>query len=221
MNTFLLHIETATKVCSVCISENGVPLSTAEIIDEGYVHGEMLTVLIEKALEQAKFPISSISGVSISAGPGSYTGLRIGLSTAKGLCFALGIPLIGLSTLEILANGIQHETNHANIVSMIDARRMEAFTQVFRSDLTPISEVAATIIDETTFDEFRPLVYVGDAAEKVTSLWTDSKKIKKELILSASLQAPMAFERYLNNEFEDLAYFAPNYFKEFMVGQKG
>ncbi len=220
MKTYLLHLETATKSCSVAVSVNGQLVQLIESLDEGYSHGEKLTLYIEEALNKANIEPSDLSAVSISSGPGSYTGLRIGTSTAKGICFALNIPFIAIDSLRCIALAAHEKYPNTNILSMIDARRMEAFTQVYDEDLHPLTEITATILEETTFQAFEPLVVIGDAAAKTAELWQNRNlTIDTTNFSSAKGQIMEAYNKFLAKDFVDLAYFEPFYLKDFVVNK--
>lgn len=220
MDTYILHLETATKSCSVAVSVNGHLVQLVESVDEAYSHGEKLTLYIEEALKKAAIQPSDLSAVSISSGPGSYTGLRIGTSTAKGICFALNIPFIAIDSLRCIALTAHEKYSTSNILTMIDARRMEAFTQVFDKNLHALSEITATILDETTFQAFEPLVVIGDAAAKVEELWQNrAVTIDTTIFSSAKGQVMEAYTKFLAKNFVDLAYFEPFYLKDFVVNK--
>ena len=219
MSQFLLHIETCTKMCSVALSENGKLLDCIENDSDNYIHGEYLTVFIEDILAKNKLLPNQLVGVSFSAGPGSYTGLRIGLSVAKGLCFALSIPLISVSTLKVLASLGKEKYPNSTLVPMLDARRNEVYCEIFDAELKSIKPLSADILDETSYQNFDPFVYFGDGAEKMSSQWEHRKiTFDATIKLSAVGQVAMAYEKFKQNEFEDVAYFTPLYLKEFVTG---
>src|SRR5690554_4236272 len=167
----LLHIETSTKNCSVAFSRNGEILCLCEEYDEQYGHSEKLHQFINWALEGAEIELKDLDGVCVSKGPGSFTGLRIGVSAAKGFCYGLEIPLLSLNSLEILAQ-TQINQNYDLIISMIDARRMEVYTAIFDGKGNQISEIEAKILDENSFMEFvdKKVVFVGDGVKKSKSV---------------------------------------------------
>jgi tRNA threonylcarbamoyladenosine biosynthesis protein TsaB len=212
----ILHIETATKVCSVALSLNGEMVQIQEFKDEGYSHGEQLTVLIQKALDLQGITAPDLSAVSVSAGPGSYTGLRIGVSTAKGLCYALKIPLISIDTLQAMAEVARIVYPTTNLCPMIDARRMEVFSLITNFDAEILKPVSADVMDENSYSEFEPFVCFGDGAQKMEELW-ENRNIDFDLELepSAKGQIAIAYQKFLKQEFEDVAYFEPAYLKEF------
>ena len=164
----ILNIETATKNCSVSLAEAGSILTIKEQNDGKYSHGENLHIFIEKVIKEAGKNFSDLDAIAVSKGPGSYTGLRIGVSTAKGLCFSLDKPLISVLTLEALANAIVGEKD-ALIIPLLDARRMEVYSAVFNSSYQQIRETQAEIIDENSFADYLvqgKVYFLGDGAEK-------------------------------------------------------
>jgi tRNA threonylcarbamoyladenosine biosynthesis protein TsaB len=212
----ILHIETATKVCSVALSLNGEIIQLQEFKDEGYSHGEQLTVLIRKVLDLQGITTQNLSAVSVSAGPGSYTGLRIGVSTAKGLCYALNIPLISVDTLQSMAEVGRIVYPFSNLCPMIDARRMEVFSLITNFEAEILKPVSADVLDENSYLDFEPFVCFGDGAKKMEELWAN-RNIEFDLDLepSAKGQIAIAYQKFLKQEFEDVAYFEPAYLKEF------
>jgi tRNA threonylcarbamoyladenosine biosynthesis protein TsaB len=219
MNHFLLHIETCTKMCSVALSKNGQLLDCIENDAENFIHGEYLTVFIEEILAKNNLLPNQLAAVSFSSGPGSYTGLRIGLSTAKGLCFALSIPLISVSTLKVLAFIGKQQHPNSTLVPMLDARRNEVYCEIFNSSFNTIKPLSADILDETSYDNFEPFVYFGDGAEKMSNQWgIRNATFDSSIHLSAKGQVDMAYEKFNQKEFEDVAYFTPFYLKEFLAG---
>lgn len=213
---YLLHIETATKVCSVALSKEGKLVQLQEIADDQYSHGEQLTLLIQKVIDQEGIKISDLNAVSVSAGPGSYTGLRIGVSTAKGLCYALSIPLISIDTLTSMAQDESLKDGNKTICSMIDARRMEVFSALFNSEGECIKLASPDVLDESTYSEYEPFICIGDGAEKTKELWKNrSIEYKDSFQISAKTQIELAYNKYQAQEFEDVAYFEPNYIKAF------
>lgn len=214
--TYILHIETATKVCSVALSGNGELTQIREFKDDGYSHGEQLTLLIQQVLELQGITAENLSAVSVSAGPGSYTGLRIGVSTAKGLCYALAIPLIAIDTLESMAEVARIAYPDSNLCPMIDARRMEVFSLITNFESDVLKPVSADILDENSYTDFEPFVCFGDGAPKMEELWNDRDILFDfDLEPSAKGQIHAAYQKFLKQEFEDVAYFEPAYLKEF------
>jgi tRNA threonylcarbamoyladenosine biosynthesis protein TsaB len=216
--TYILNIETSTKNCSVTIAKNGVTVICNEIAEEGYSHAERLHVFIEAILKEAGIAYKDLSAIAVSQGPGSYTGLRIGVSAAKGLCYALGIPLIAVDTLQILA--AQASVFDGLIIPMIDARRMEVYSAIFTPELKNKRETRAEIITENSFEELEGAVYfVGDCAEKGQTVLTKQNFTFLEEIKypSANEMSALSFEKYKISDTVDVAYFEPFYLKDFMV----
>ena len=143
---YILHIETSTKVCSVALSKNGTVVQLKEINEDGYVHGEMITLFIQDVIALEQIKMNQLSAVSIASGPGSYTGLRIGVSTAKGLCYALGIPLISIDSLVCLQQIAQQKYPNQSVLAMIDARRMEVFSTLFDGQGNIIKQLSADVL---------------------------------------------------------------------------
>lgn len=215
---YILNIETSTKNCSVSIAQNGENIAIKEMANEGYSHAELLHVFIEKLLQENGLKTKDLHAIAVSQGPGSYTGLRIGVSAAKGLCFAADIPLIAVETLTVLAHQVHVE--NGLIIPMIDARRMEVYSAIFNSKLEKTRGVEAQILDEDTFSELNETIYIlGDCQEKIKTVLTDKKFVFLEdsIFPSAKEMAALSFEKYKNNDFVDVAYFEPYYLKDFMV----
>jgi len=215
--TYILNIETATKNCSVSLAKNGETILYKEIAEQGYSHAEKLHVFIEEIVKEANVNFSEIKAVAVSKGPGSYTGLRIGVSAAKGLCYALQIPLISIDTMQVLA---KKAVVDGLIVPMIDARRMEVYSAIFDKNYNKIKDVEAEILTENSYQDFDQTVYfVGDCQEKCqTVLVKDNFKFLPEIIFpSANEMSVLSFEKFQNNDFEDVAYFEPFYLKDFML----
>jgi tRNA threonylcarbamoyladenosine biosynthesis protein TsaB len=215
MSVFLLHLETSTPICSVALSKNGQLLGHLDQIGDGFIHGESLTLMIEALLAEQKVTLSMLQAISYSAGPGSYTGLRIGLSTAKGLCFALQIPLIAIPTHQsLLQIGLEIlGPQNANIVTMLDARRMEVYFEAFDQNGASKTPLCCQIIEAHTLDPYMPCVVIGDANEKVAALIQDSQIQYLNTPLSAKYQSKIAFDFYQEGKFEDTAYCSPIYLK--------
>lgn len=211
----ILHIETATKICSVALSKNGKLIALKEDDGKSFTHSEHLTFFIQSLLNENKITFQDLEAISVTSGPGSYTGLRIGVSTAKGLCYALNIPLISVDSLTSLS----HLTNqiNQNICTVIDARRMEVFGAIFSKDKSIIKPISADIITADSYKDFEPFIVIGDGSEKLMDLWKGRKNITFDLSInsSASGQILEANKKFKNNNFEDLAYFEPFYLKDF------
>ncbi len=215
---YILNIETATKNCSVAIAQDGITIASQEIATENYSHAEKLHVFIESVIAKAKISFKDLSGIAVSQGPGSYTGLRIGVSAAKGFCFALKIPLIALDTLRVLAE--QVAVDSGIIVPMLDARRMEVYSAIFNADRQMIRDVQPEIITSESFLNFNDPIYIlGDCQEKLQPILQRSNFIfMPELVFpSAKDMGKLSYEKYKTSAFEDLAYFEPRYLKEFLI----
>lgn len=215
---YILNIETATKNCSVSIAKDGETLICKEIAEQGYSHAEKLHVFISEALEAIQLKFSDLTAIAVSQGPGSYTGLRIGVSAAKGLCYALTIPLIAVDTLEILASAISVED--AVVVPMIDARRMEVYSAIFSSDKSKIRDTKAEIITEASFSEISETIhFVGDGALKCQEILSSDKFVYHPEIIfpSARQMSILSFEKHKKSDTVDVAYFEPFYLKDFLV----
>ncbi|WP_396174190.1 tRNA (adenosine(37)-N6)-threonylcarbamoyltransferase complex dimerization subunit type 1 TsaB [Flavobacterium sp.] len=216
--TYILNIETATKNCSVSLAKDGQTILCKEIAEQGYSHAERLHVFIEEILKKTKVKIQELHAVAVSKGPGSYTGLRIGVSTAKGLCYALGIPLIALDTLQVLAH--QVSVDNGIIVPMLDARRMEVYSAIFDKNHDNIKAVQAEVLTEDSYSEFTETLYfIGDCQEKCQTVLTQPnfKFIPEIVFPSASQMSQLSYEKFNQNDFEDVAYFEPFYLKDFLV----
>ncbi len=216
--TFILHLETSTKVCSVALSKNGELCALEEMEEDGYSHGENLTIFVERVLAKAGVSVKDLNAISLTSGPGSYTGLRIGVATAKGLCYALKIPLIAVDSLTALAAQVDSKLTKCTV---IDARRMEVYNCFFDSNGKKLKEISADIIDAESYREFEPFVYFGDGAEKLREIWADRNcEINTKIKSSALGQVSITYQKFLNSEFEDVAYFEPFYLKDFIAGKK-
>lgn len=219
--TLILSIETSTRVCSVALHLDKRLLGVQESFADRS-HSKVLLDQVSGVLKQAGYELNQIDAVAVSKGPGSYTGLRIGVSTAKGLCFSLGKPLIGINTLEAMA----FEVNRNNISGyyvcpMLDARRMEVYCCMMDSDNLLVLPVQAMVLNEDSFNEFldhRPILFSGDGSEKCKELLKSSKNafFIENLYPSAKNIGFMAFDQYERSSFEDPAYFEPFYLKEFV-----
>lgn len=221
MNTYILHLETATKVCSVGLSLNGKLIGLKEMEEDGYSHGENLNCFIEDVLLETSIKIKDLSAISLASGPGSYTGLRIGAATAKGLCYALEIPLIAIDALTCLAEIAREKHPAGTLCPLIDARRMEVYNLLYDTNGKALKEISANIIDETSYSEFEPFIYFGDGAEKLQDIWADKNcAIDSTIRASASGQVKLAFQKFQENKFEDVAYWEPFYLKDFIAGKK-
>jgi len=222
MSPLLLFLETATEICSVALSkDNEIVASVCS--DKGNSHTEHLFSFIEGVLEKGKCKISEISGVVLSIGPGSYTGLRIGASVSKGICYALDVPLIGISTLQSIVFGAKQLSNkEQNILycPMIDARRMEVYTALFDSTGNAITEVETKIIDEHAFVSALKnniIYFCGNGMTKCQSVIQNKNARFIEKHLDASNMLIPALDKFNSKQFEDVAYFEPFYLKEYLA----
>jgi tRNA threonylcarbamoyladenosine biosynthesis protein TsaB len=218
--SYILNLETATKNCSVSLSKNGETISCKEIAEQGYSHAERLHVFIQTIVAEAGLSMTDLAAIAISQGPGSYTGLRIGVSAAKGLCYALQIPLIAIDTLTSLAHQVTF--SDGLIVPMIDARRMEVYSAIFNSNKEIIREVQAEVLTPESFATISDTIYfIGDSNEKAKSVLTESNFVFLEGIVypSANEMSVLSFQKFQKNDFVDVAYFEPYYLKDFMFAK--
>lgn len=216
--SFILNIETATKNCSVSIAKNGETILCKEIAEEGYSHAEKLHVFIEEVIAESGVSVQDLNAVAVSQGPGSYTGLRIGVSAAKGMCFALNIPLIAVDTLQTLAS--QVSISEGKIIPMLDARRMEVYSAVFNAKVEIERPIQAEIINEDSFADYTDTIYfVGDCADKCKAVLTKENFIFLEEIKypSAREMSKISYDKYQKSDIVDVAYFEPYYLKDFMM----
>lgn len=216
MSKYILHLETSTKVCSVALSLNGVLAELIESKDDAYAHGEKLTIFIENVLQKAGIQFSDLSAISMASGPGSYTGLRIGVSVAKGLCYALQIPLIAIDTLSSLNAVARIKYPLDSIACLLDARRMEVYSAIFSNAGELLKSISADVLTEESYAHFDNLVCIGDGAEKTKSMWQERQyRYDDEIHCSAIGQIQLAYSKFKSQEFEDVAYFEPFYLKDF------
>lgn len=219
---FILCIETATEVCSVALFNKNELLVLNEI-NEGNMHASALTGLIEKTLKEAGLTLNQLDAICVSKGPGSYTGLRVGVSTAKGLCFGLNIPLLAVNTLQSMAGVYMHQNpnNAQAICAMIDARRMEVYAAIYNSNLEEINPTQAIVIEEYSFEEQLnqgQIIFIGNGAAKCKSTITHANAVfVEEITCSALGLGKPAYQMFLENKFEDTAYFEPFYLKDFVA----
>jgi len=218
----ILLLETATTTCSVALAQNGSIIALKEV-NERNIHASHITLFIEEVMLTAEKKYSDLNAIAISKGPGSYTGLRIGVSTAKGLCYSLDIPLIGIDTIEAMASGLIGSfeiPDSALLIPMVDARRMEVYTGIYRKDLYVVEPVNAKIVDIDSFNEYRDqaLFLFGDGADKFKELFSHHSDINFiNVATSASHLNSLALKKFQNKEFENLAYFEPFYLKDFLL----
>jgi len=216
---YILNIETSTTNCSVSLSNQGETLVLKEDYGNGYSHAEKLHVYIEEVLKEAKINSEQLQAIAVSKGPGSYTGLRIGVSAAKGLAYALNIPLISVSTLQALAK--QVEADSGLIVPMLDARRLEVYSAIFDINNRLVRKIEAQILDENSFEEqlnIGKVFFIGDGVAKTKTLLSHANAIFIENKLpSADQMSALSFDKYKKSDIEDVAYFEPYYLKDFVA----
>ena len=217
--SYLLYIETSSKNCSVGISENGMLLFKKELSEASFSHAEKLHPFINEVFHSSNLSIESISAVVVGMGPGSYTGLRIGVAAAKGICYALGLPLISVGSLETLSKGVL-TSSACYIIPMIDARRMEVYTAVFDEQGKALEAPWAEVLEIHSFASYlkqRKCFFVGDGSIKFQSLTSHANAHFESIPSEPSVKnmVAIATEKFINKEFENLAYFEPFYLKEF------
>ena len=224
MDPILLHIETATDVCSVALTQGTEVLGVKESAD-GNSHSKNLLPFIDSVLKEANHVQQDLQGVVVSIGPGSYTGLRIGVSTAKGIAYSLNIPVIAVSTLESIAQGakLHAGANNCDIVPMIDARRMEVFAARYDSNMNLLDDVAAVIVDENAYSELlreKEVLFCGNGMPKCKELLSQFPNARfADFTLSAQYMLPAALKKWEAKDFADTAYFEPFYLKEYVAGK--
>ena len=216
----ILNIETSTTVCSVAIAKND-QLVVLHEIDEGYSHAENLSLLIEKSFREAGLTYHDLDAIAVSKGPGSYTGLRIGVSTAKGLAYSLGIPFIAINTLESMTSSELLDDSSLR-VPMLDARRMEVYMAMYDANGVEVEATRAEVISEQSLEHIASkMILFGPGAPKCQDVLSenDSVQFVKDILPSAKLMIPFSYKAYLAKEFEDIAYFEPFYLKDFVAGK--
>ncbi|MDT0647898.1 tRNA (adenosine(37)-N6)-threonylcarbamoyltransferase complex dimerization subunit type 1 TsaB [Zunongwangia sp. F260] len=216
----ILCIETATTNCSVAIAKEGVVLALKEDNSDKYSHAEKLHVFIEEILKENGLENKDLDAVAISKGPGSYTGLRIGVSAAKGLCFSLDIPLISVPTLTSLAH--QVKTNEGLIIPLLDARRMEVYSAVFNKNYEQIRETKAEILDEDSYRSYletQKIYFIGNGVEKFQKICAHPNAVFIDGKLPSAREiTSLANYKFKIIDMEDVAYFEPYYLKDFIAG---
>lgn len=216
---FILNIETATKNCSVSLADNGKTIVLKELNSGNYSHAEKLHEFIKQVVDEAGIELCELKAIAVSKGPGSYTGLRIGVSAAKGLCFALDIPLIAVNTLQVLALSIS--ISEGVVIPLLDARRMEVYSSVFNSKNESLRKVEAEIITKDSFKEYlnnQKVYFVGDGVDKCKGIINhENAFFIDDKLPSANEMSILSFEKFKNNDIEDVAYFEPYYLKEFVA----
>jgi len=223
MSIYILNIETSTKACSVAIHNDGKLLNCKESVTEEFSHSEKLLLFISDIMNESRINFSQLNAVAVSMGPGSYTGLRIGVSTAKGLCYALDIPLISVSTLQAMAYGMLSVSKADLFCPMIDARRMEVYSAFFDSDNIMVRKIQADIVDGSSYDfELKKkVIFFGDGSDKLKGVIKHKNAIfQSDFYPSAEFIGVLSYNRFVESNFEDIAYFEPYYLKDFVAGKK-
>ena len=223
MRVYILNIETSTKACSVALHKNGELIVSREDVTTNFSHSEKLLKFISKLFSDAKLSLSDLDAIAVSMGPGSYTGLRIGVSTAKGLCYGLDIPLISISTLKAMSFGMALEIKADLFCPMIDARRMEVYSAFFDINNTEVRKIQADIIDENSYKKEleKKVGFFGDGSEKLIEKIKDKNAIfVSDIHPSAKNMGLLSYQKFTKSLFEDLAYFEPFYLKDFVAGRK-
>ncbi len=223
----ILHIESATLTCSVAVTQNAKVVSFKESHGTSYAHSEKLVVYIDEVLKEARLKVSNLDAVCVASGPGSYTGLRIGVSAAKGLCYGANIPLLSVSSLVSMASWAEQEfilsESDAILCPMIDARRMEVYQQQFGAGLSERTPISAEIIDEQSFAselEKGEVAFFGDGAGKCKEVIDHPNAIfLDDFKPSARGMIALAESKFAAKQFEDVAYFEPYYLKDFVAGK--
>ena len=231
----ILNLETATTVCSVALAKDGHLLAVKEQ-NGNYSHAENLTLFIEDVLHEANIKLSEVDAVAVSRGPGSYTGLRIGVSAAKGLCYSLNKPLIAINTLQSLSLSVSLSLEKARgevfFCPMLDARRMEVYCALYDSEMVNLYPTSAEIIDENFWEkilsrsgrarEGLSIYFFGDGAAKCKNILSANKTAVfiDDIVPSAKNMISLSEQAFTNKEFEDVAYFEPFYLKDFVAGKK-
>ena len=219
----ILLIETSTKSCSVSLSSENKIIACKEEVNEQYSHAEKLTVFITELFKTQDFTIKDLDAVAVSKGPGSYTGLRISVSTAKGLCYALDIPLIFVSTLRAMAFGMAQKEKSDLYCPMIDARRMEVYNAFYNSTNKEIRGIQADIIEACSYQKEldKKVLFFGDGAEKCKQMIQHpNARFIDGIFPSSKDMLEIANEKFAEKDFEDIAYFEPFYLKDFVAGKK-
>lgn len=221
----ILNIETSTIACSVGLSVDGKIVAIEES-HERNSHAQNVTIFSEKVVKDAGLDFNALDAISVSKGPGSYTGLRIGVSTAKGFCYALAKPLIAINTLQSLAAGMINNAENSQdylFCPMIDARRMEVYSAIFDHELNEVRETKAEIIDENSFNKLlskHTIVFAGDGADKCKAILGHHTNaiFLDDLLPSTSFMCGLSEQAFKKKEFVDVAYFEPYYLKDFVAG---
>lgn len=217
----ILCLETSTRMCSVALSAPDGTIASRELLSEGFSHAEMLHVFIDEVLKEADWTMHDLDAIAVAKGPGSYTGLRIGISTAKGLAYSLNKRIVCCTSLEVLHAGcLHHNPKAASILTMLDARRMEVYAQLFSAGHSS-SEIAAHVVDESSFPDYTDtqVVCTGDGAVKCAEALHHKDWIFEERHPEARHMHALAQQAYAEARFEDVAYLEPFYLKDFIAGR--
>jgi len=221
--SYLLNIDTATDICSVALSHNGELMLYREK-KGGQQHAALLSAFIQEILAEAGIVANQLNAIAVSGGPGSYTGLRIGVSTAKGLCYGADVPLISISTLKQLANGFITEQKHNfndMLCPMLDARRMEVYTALYKADLEEIEADKPLIVEDNVYLSYlnkTNVWFFGNGAEKCKAILKHKNaRFVKNIHTSAKYMVSLSYQKFIAQEFEDTAYFEPFYLKSFLA----
>ena len=223
MSSYILNIETSTKACSAALFNSGKLISFKQSNTANFSHSEKLLNFISELINSSKISLSDLNAVAVSMGPGSYTGLRIGVSTAKGLCYGLDIPLISVSTLKAMSSAMILKQQADLYCPMIDARRMEVYSAIFDANNNQLRDIQADIIDDNSYKKEleKVIVFFCDGSEKAKDFIRNKNAIFiPNFYPSAKYMGVLSYQKFTKSDFEDLAYFEPFYFKDFVAGKK-
>jgi tRNA threonylcarbamoyladenosine biosynthesis protein TsaB len=221
--SYILNIESSTTNCSVSLANNGELISIRELNEKNYSHSTKLHSFIEEVLKNSNITVNKLSAIAVSSGPGSYTGLRIGVSAAKGLCYALQIPLISVPTLKVLARQLNIQREDL-IIPVMDARRDEVYSAVYNSEYELVRNIFPEIIDSESFIELakeNKLYFIGNGQEKCERLIRKNSNLifsNYDTFPSSKEMVLISYEKFKKLKFEDVAYFEPDYLKKFKAG---
>ena len=219
--SYILNIESSSTNCSISLSKNGELISLKEKNDEKYSHSTKLHSYINEVISDSSITLKELSAIAVSKGPGSYTGLRIGVAAAKGLCFSLDIPLVSVSTLLVLSKQIK--ISSGLIIPVLDARRNEVYSAVYDFNHNLIKKETPEIIDDNSFKNYsmdNQIYFIGSGQQKCRELIQSNNNMTfhdKETLPSSKEMADISYQKFLNSDFEDLAYFEPAYLKNFIL----
>tara|TARA_B110000008_G_scaffold4469_1_gene4375 strand:+ start:682 stop:1359 length:678 start_codon:yes stop_codon:yes gene_type:complete len=219
--SFILNIESSSTNCSVSLTKNGDLISIKENNDEKYSHSTKLHSFINEVISDSKITINELSAIAVSKGPGSYTGLRIGVAAAKGLCFSLDIPLISVSTLLILSKQIK--ISSGLILPVLDARRNEVYSAIYDANYKLVKKESPKLIDSKSFENFsndNQLYFIGSGQQKCRELIKSNNNLifhNNESLPSSKEMANISYQKFISSDFEELAYFEPAYLKNFIL----